>query len=83
MLADTRVFRVTHRGKVSRLGRLVCDGLRLLLKYGFNKPWLRRIQPRLPERIRHPQWRVCLKFHYCSQWSKCQLIPAEPELGVL
>lgn len=42
----------------------VASAMRFALQWGYHKIWYRRIQPRLPECCKRPQWRVWLQHDF-------------------
>jgi|GEM_PF-342685 CelD/BcsL family acetyltransferase involved in cellulose biosynthesis len=58
------IYRFSCRSPQERIRRWSARSVRLLLQWGYHKLWYRRIQPRLPERWKRPQWSLWLRHDF-------------------
>jgi CelD/BcsL family acetyltransferase involved in cellulose biosynthesis len=55
-------FRVTRPGRGTAIRAWAFERLRDMLRAGYHKVWYRRVQPRLPVRLRRAQWWLWLRW---------------------
>jgi CelD/BcsL family acetyltransferase involved in cellulose biosynthesis len=58
------VLRFAKRGAGPTARRLLARMIQGALRVGYHKLWYRRIQPRLSERWKRPQWSIWLHYDY-------------------
>ncbi|GIX49820.1 MAG: hypothetical protein KatS3mg132_014 [Limisphaera sp.] len=56
--------RFLKKGRAPALRRLVHSCIQRALRIGYHKVWYRRIQPRLPDAWKRPQWRLWLRYDF-------------------
>lgn len=57
-------YHASAYGSGAVLRRLCALCVQSCLRIGYHKLWYRRIQPRLPERWKRPQWKIWLAYDY-------------------
>ncbi len=58
------IYRFTRRSSGRRIRLWTARAVRWGLQWGYHKLYYRRIQPRLPEAWRRPQWRLWLRHDF-------------------